>query len=453
MEFKGLLPKRRTLSRAIFKLHMRQWLQNTGLVPYKGWITTRLILLRLLRWLLQLPRLLLGFIIFQIGLMAALFLYAKIRKRGIENPFPQLEIPPLQVSNHELQLFDDGESVFKAMLHDIEQAQHSILLESYIFEDDDVGRMFRNALIKKSREGVTVRVIFDGIGSLHVPEKFKFFGRRKNIRVLEFGRLRTLKSYFDLNMWIRTHRKILVIDHQIAYLGGMNIGRNYEKTWRDTHLKISGAMARTVAHEFIELWNANNKKYPIHFIFPPAKDEHIAIYANNPFENRLPIRHMYLEAINGAQRNIYITNAYFLPDSGLRHALITAAQRGVDVQIIVPFISDNIVVDWITRGIISELICYGVRVLLYKVTMIHAKTMTVDGTWSTVGSANLDARSLGANYEINAVVEDIPFARQMEAMFVNDRAQSSEVQAKYWLNRNLLIRAGEFALQPVRGLF
>jgi cardiolipin synthase len=405
------------------------------------------------KWLIHLPRIVLAVLLAQVSLMAGLFAYAKIRKRAVESVFPQLEIPPIPVGQHEVQVFDDGASVFRQMLDDIEQAQHVIFLESYIFERDEVGIAFKRALIRKARQGVKVYVIFDGIGSLHVPTRFKSFGRRRNIRVFEFGRLRSLRSYFDIKMWVRTHRKILVIDGEKAYLGGMNIGRPYARTWRDTHLKIVGPMAGNVAHEFIDLWNEHFDRHPILLSYERTTDAQIWICGNDPFRGRLPIKQTYLDAINGSKRNIYITNAYFLPDRDIINALVTASRRGVDVQVMVPEISDNIVVDWITRGLCLELLRGGVRILLYCGTMLHSKTMTVDGEWSTVGSANLDGRSLTSNYEINATVVDQAFARQMEAMYLNDYSQSREIFAAAWASRNVLQQFGEWSLQPLRGLF
>lgn len=405
------------------------------------------------KWLIHLPRIILLMIMAQASLMIGLFAYAKIRKRAVENEFPQLEIPPTPIGRHTVQVFDDGASVFRQMLDDIEQAQQAILLESYIFERDEVGLAFKRALLRKARQGIKVYIIFDGIGTFHVPARFKSFGRRRNIRVFEFGRLRSLKSYFDIKMWVRTHRKILVIDGKIAYLGGMNIGRPYARTWRDTHLKIVGPMAHNVAHEFIELWNEHFDRRRITLNYPPTTDDYIGICGNDPFRNCLPIKQTYIDAINAAKRNIYITNAYFLPDRDIINALLAASGRGVDVQIMVPEISDNIVVDWITRSLCLELLRGGVRMLMYCGTMLHSKTMTVDSEWSTVGSANLDGRSLTANYEINATIKDTAFARQMEAMFLNDRSQSYEIFADKWASRNVLQQVGEWSLRPLRGLF
>ena len=407
----------------------------------------------LTEWVLSLPRLLLASILAQLGLMGALMAYAKLRNRSVENSFPQLDLPPIDLGEHSVQLFDDGGSVFRQMLFDISLAKESILLESYIFERDEVGLAFKRALIRKAREGVKIYVTFDGIGTLHVPERFKLFGKRRNIRVFEFGRLKSIRSFFDTNMWIRTHRKILVIDGKIGYLGGMNIGRNYARTWRDTHLKIEGPIAANIAEEFIALWNKYNKKHKINLSYATTSDQQVGICANDPIEYQLPIRQTYLDAINDAKHYIYISNAYFLPDPLIRATLIDAAKRGVDIQIMVPEISDNIVVDWICRGLLGELMEHGARVLLYRGTMIHAKTMTVDGLWSTVGSANLDTRSLAANYEINATIKHPAFARQMEAMFLNDRAQSREINYQTWRSRSIFIHIGEQVLQPARGLF
>lgn len=408
---------------------------------------------RLWRWFIHLPRLLLAVIAAQLSLMIALFTYAWIRKRAVENPFLQLEYPEIAVGNHRVQVFDDGESVFEDMLAEIEQARETILLESYIFERDEVGIHFKKVLIRKAKQGVKVRIIFDGVGSLHVPARFKLFGWRRNIRVFEFGRLRSLHSFVTRQIWVRDHRKILVIDGKVAYLGGMNIGKAYARTWRDTQIKICGPMAANAGHAFAELWNRHNKRHTLTLGYAAVEDEQIEIVVNHPYERQFLIREMYLARLREAQHSVLITNAYFIPDREIIDTVIATAQRGVNVQIVMPEISDNIVVDWLARGLILELLKGGVRVLLYRGTMLHAKTMTVDGCWTTIGSANLDGRSMSVNYEINVVVQSEELARQMEAMYLNDCTQTREAELTTWAARPMLQQLGEWSLQSARGLF
>ncbi len=404
-------------------------------------------------WLLQLPRVLLLLLGAPLSLMASLFIYAWLRKRTVEQHFVHLDYPPVEVDGHQVQLFDNGAAVFHDMLAEIERAQSLILLETYIFERDEVGMQFKRALVRKARQGVPVRIIFDGVGSLHVPVRFKLLGWRRNIRVFEFGRLQSLRSYITRQIWVRDHRKILVIDGRIAYLGGMNIGREYADIWRDTQLKIVGPLAANAGHEFADVWNLHFGRYPLELPYARTSSPAISILGNRPFQREFSIRAAYLRALALAERNVFITNAYFIPDREIINAVIAAAQRGVDVCVMLPFISDNIGVDWMARGLVHTLLAGDVRVLLYHGTMLHSKTMTVDGRWSTVGSANLDTRSMLVNYEINAVIDDPVFARQMEAMFLNDSTQCREVVLDEWLDRPLLQQFGEWSLQPLRRFF
>ena len=404
-------------------------------------------------WFIHLPRFILGIVLVQTGLMIALFVYAWIRKRTVENTFLHLEYPEQTIGDHRVQLFDDGYSAFEDMLAAIDQAEDVIFFESYIFEGDKVGRRFKHALLRKARQGVRVYVVVDGIGSLHVPMRFKLKWWRQNVRVFEFGRLQKLRSYLAGQIWVRDHRKMLVVDGKIAYLGGMNIGREYADMWRDTQLKIVGPLAVTLAHDFVYLWNKHYKRPPIELVKQPVEDPFIRYYTNRPFERRFPIREAFLELIRNAQRNIYIANAYFIPDHEILRAVIDAARRGVDVQIMIPLISDNIIVDWMARSLVLDLLQAEVRVLLYQGTMLHSKSITVDGRFGVLGSVNFDNRSLWVNYELAVVIEDETFVRQMDAMYLNDRTQCRGVILEEWCERPLLQQFGEWLLRPVRRFF
>jgi cardiolipin synthase len=264
--------------------------------------------------------------------------------------------------------------------------------------------------------------------------------------------------FFDLRRYGRDHRKILVVDDSEAYVGGYNIGAAYETEWRDTHVRITGPAVADLRRAFADFWNLHRRhrfrasERPLLVETPSVWEPHIRLQRNVPRLWMFPIRGMYIEAINRASRNIWMTHAYFIPDQDFVDALTAAARRGVDVRLLVPLKSNHVVADWLSRGYFGQLLGAGVRIFRFKDAMVHAKTSTVDGSWSTVGTANIDRLSLTGNYEINVEVIDQALAETLEGIWTTDASNSIELTRGEWEARDLHRRFTETVLRPLRPL-
>ncbi len=363
------------------------------------------------------------FVVLTVSIYGGLVLQAAMRRRRHFN-FPHRALEPVEVDGHRLQIFNYGNYAFESMLDSIVAAEQTIYLETYILKGDTIGKRFKAALSAKAEQGVQVYVAFDGFGSLLMPFGFRRFPKSVNVSV--YGPLHSFLSFLRPGTYIRDHRKILVVDNKIAYLGGMNIGREYARTWRDTHLRLDGPKAQMVTVAFAEMWNKYNRKRKLDVEMPPAaEDDSECLYLResraDPLTGRRTIRDAYILAFRRATDHIYLTNPYFLPDKYMEEELQAALQRGVRVEMITPDHSNHPIVDLLARPIYDRLNYAGACLWLYQKTVIHSKTATIDRNWSTLGSANLDGRSL-INYEINLFVIDREFADQMEAMFDDDKS-------------------------------
>ncbi len=375
----------------------------------------------------------------------------KLRRRKFtQTQFPHhLDMEEIPVGENCLKLYDYGENLYNDMFEAIEKAQKSIYIESYIWKDDEVGRKFRNLLAKRGSEGIEVYVIFDGFGNLVVPRAFKQFP--KQIHTLEFQPIRRPWHVADPRRYSLDHRKLLIVDGEIGFIGGYNIGSAYATKWRDTHLRINGPATAQLAHSFIEFWNSSSrKKNWIKQRFPRNFDALMGIRGNDALRLVFPIRDMYLNAINQAEKRILLTNAYFVPDRSIIEALKAAAQRGVEVCILVPGVSNHIVVDWLTRGYFEELLLAGVKILRYRHAMLHAKTCTIDDAWTTIGTANIDRLSSLGNYEINLEIYSKELAQKMSDIFECDIKDVDDLKLKDWLKRPWYQRFSEWILAPLR---
>ena len=258
---------------------------------------------------------------------------------------------------------------------------------------------------------------------------------------------------FNPRRWGRDHRKILVVDDTAAFVGGYNVGTEYATKWRDTHLKVEGDSVWDLDNAFVDFWNLNARGLPmLKDRGSPSWDPYVRAHRNVPRQLVFPIRNMYLEAIDRAADRIYLTAAYFIPDHDILQALKEARARGVDVRILVPEVSNHVVADWLSRGFYGEMLRNGVRIFRYRDAMIHAKTATIDGRWSTVGTANIDRLSLSGNYEINLEILDEDLAAHLETVFANDLEQATELTLDEWERRDVVVRACEMILAPLRPL-
>jgi len=393
----------------------------------------------------------------QVGLAVVLTLVDSYRRRGKKpRPFPVNPPREVEVGSVRVATYTFGQDLYDDMLAAIRGAKKQILFETYIWKGDQVGERFKAALIEAAARGVDVYVIFDGFANLVVSPRFKRFP--PEIRTLPYPIYTAGWRFFDLRRYGRDHRKILVVDDEVGFVGGYNIGSAYATEWRDTHCKITGPAVWDLKRAFADFWNLHRRRRIGRSVRPLLLDTasewepKIRLHRNVPRLWMFPIRSMYLEAINRAQHNIWLTTAYFLPDQDFVDELKAAASRGVDVRLLVPAKSNHIVVDWISRGYYSQLLGAGVHIYRYRDAMVHAKTSTIDGTWSTVGTANIDRLSLSGNYEINVEIIDADLAKVMEEIFETDLTNTLPLTIAEWESRDVYRRFTEFVLQPLRPL-
>jgi len=393
----------------------------------------------------------------QLALAIGMSLVDSYRRRGKKpKPFPTTEPRTVPIGDGTVTTYTFGRDLFDDMLAAIEGATHQILFETYIWKSDEIGDRFKAALAAAADRGVEVYCIYDGFANMVVSPRFKRFP--PNMKVLRYPVYAAGWRILDLRRYGRDHRKILVVDDSVGFVGGYNIGSAYETEWRDTHMRLTGPGVWDLKRAFADFWNLNRRRRigsserPLLLETASTWEPRIRFHRNVPRLWMFPIRGMYLEAINRASRNVWMTHAYFIPDQDFVDAMKAAARRGVDVRLLIPLKSNHIVADWISRGYFSQLLDAGVRILRYKDAMVHAKTSTIDGTWTTVGTANIDRLSLTGNYEINVELIDESLAAAMEEIFAVDESNSLELTIGEWEARDLHRKFTEFVLAPLRPL-
>lgn len=373
-----------------------------------------------------------------------------LQKRGRkERKAPRPGTFHSQVENSQLSIYTDGATLYDDMLEAIDSASQSIMMETFIWKNDEVGQKFLDAFNAAADRGVDIHLIYDGFANLTIPRSF-YSQLDDRVHVL---RVPTVARRFwkgPLRYSGFNHSKILVIDDEVAFVGGYNIGSLYARHWRDTHLRSVGPGTWGLRQAFAQVWNEfNDSEDQVPWIPPTAWESKLRVSANLPIQLIYPIRTMYINAFERAQERIWLTTPYFIPDQQLLKALIEAAERGVDVRVMVPQESNHVLGDLLSRGFFEQMVESKVTVLLYTACMIHAKIATVDGQWSTVGTANIDRLSLSFNYETNVEVIDPDFASEMEKAFRSDSEHCVELGAE-WLDRHHLTKLAERALIPMR---
>jgi cardiolipin synthase len=371
---------------------------------------------------------------------------------------------PLVLGN-QLKLLQDGPATYAAMFATMDSARDHIHMQTYIFADDEVGRRFADALLQKQAAGVQVSLIYDSVGSLDTPAEFFKRLRDAGVQVLEYNPVNpTATRGRDWRLNNRDHRKLLVVDGRTAFIGGINISESYasgsssilpgrdkptENGWRDTHLQIDGPVVVEFQKLFLDTWvRQNGPPMAQRDFFPrvtPQGDHIVRAIGSRSEDTESLIYATLLSAIEHAEVRVYMTIAYFVPDPKLLHTLMSAAQRGVDVRMILPSHTDSWAVLRAGRSHCTDLLRAGVKLYERRGTVLHAKTVTVDGVWSTIGSTNLDWRSFLHNDELNGVVLGRAFAKQLEVMFEADLTESDAVVLKQWKRRSPLLRLKEWA--------
>jgi len=367
---------------------------------------------------------------------------------------------PLYKNNH-VDLLIDGPETYRSMLAAIENARHHIFMETYIFANDEAGRMFASLLAKKSMDGVTVKVIYDSLGSMESEEDFFSIMEESGIELIEFNEVNPIEGGNPFKLNNRDHRKLLVVDNDVAFTGGINLSSTYSSQstgkpkpkpvdtgWRDTHVAIRGPAVQGFEEIFIKHWRALTEETipasPNAPLDANLGQELVAILTADGGDGEgSPIFAAYIDAMEVAQSQIWITQAYFAPDKNFMTLLQRAAHRGVDVRILVPGLSDSGLVLNASRSRYKKLLEAGVRIYEVRNDLLHAKTAVIDHVWSTVGSSNLDYRSFSHNSEINAFILGSEFATQMEDQFELDIKNAEEIIASEWRQRSIFSKLTE----------
>ncbi len=361
------------------------------------------------------------------------------------------------VGGNSVELLENGDEIVPAMIRDIEAAKKSVNLETYIFQPDRAGRMIADALIVAARHGVEVRLLVDAWGS-----KFKDLGQELTDAGVDARKYRPLRLFAIHKVGRRTHRKILVVDGRIAYTGGLGIDDRWlgdarnKNEWRDTQVRAEGPVAAQMQAIFSEDWTFTTGEILTGERFYPkvVADGGVLAQAikSSRGDSTSLAKMLFYIAIESATRSIWIENAYFLPDKQVRQALVDAEKRGVDVQIIVPGRHIDLpMVRFASWRHYGDMLKAGVKIWEYQPTMMHNKTMVVDGVYSTVGSINFEARSMSMNAEECLAFYDKDFAAKMEAMFDQDRKRSERITYATWRHRGLPKRLSEtvfWAFEP-----
>ena len=366
---------------------------------------------------------------------------------------------PLVVGN-KVTLLKNAAATYPAMLNAIHGAHDNINLEMYILSDGQIGQMIADALIERARRGVQVNLIYDSLGSLQTPASFFDKMRSNGIAIVQFNPL----SPFEARHWSlsqlthRDHRKLLIVDGRTAFTGGINISEVYasglrsetsrtsQAYWRDTDIEVDGPAAAEFQKLFVTDWSREGGIPLIHDrYFPqiPAQGRQI-VRVIGSIPEQFPLIYLDLiSAVVNSETNVFITDAYFAPDYQMRRALRAAARRGVDVRLLLPSQSDEPFIVSAQRAHYYGLLRAGVKIYEWSGKMLHAKTATIDGVWSTVGTSNLDWWSIARDNEVNAVILGHNFGDQMDLMFKNDLEDSQQIELTQWRQRSLLERLRE----------
>ena len=357
-------------------------------------------------------------------------------------------------SDNKVSIITDGNHMFESLLQDIREAKSTINIQYFIIKNDRVGRKLIETLTEKAAEGLEVRLLIDALGGRQFSDHSRVIKQFKEAggKIAYFFAPKF--KFLNLRLNYRNHRKIVVIDGHIGYIGGFNIAKEYlgQKKkfgyWRDTHLRMLGSCVQDMNARFIMDWrNAAKEQIILSEAYYSnvirEGNTGVQIVTSGPDSEKMQIKRAYMKMITSATKNIYIQTPYFVPDASILESLKMAAQSGVDVRLMIPCMPDHPFVYWATYAYAGELVNSGARVFIYDKGFLHAKTMVADGEAVSVGSANFDVRSFKLNFEANAFLYDAEEAYKMEAIFENDMVNSHELTKQLYKNRGVVIKFKE----------
>lgn len=351
---------------------------------------------------------------------------------------------PFTVNNTSYVL-TNGDKTFDSIIKELKKAKHHIHMEYFIIRDDSIGNRIKDILIEKAQKGIEVRVIYDSVGSWRLKKSYIDSLKEAGVEIFSFFPVIFPVLSRELNY--RNHRKIIVVDGKVGFLGGLNIGDEYLSIntnlgfWRDTHMKIEGEAVYSIQNIFLKDWNfVSNKSITDRIYYPKLShygEQLIQITSSGPDSNWESILQAYFTMISTAEKKIWITTPYLVPDESIMMALKTAALSGVDVKLVIPSKPDHYLVFWASRANIEELLEAGVKIYTYQAGFIHSKVLLVDGVGASIGTANLDMRSLKINFEVNAFIYDDEIVKRLEKDFINDINDSKQISIEEHANRNM----------------
>lgn len=368
-------------------------------------------------------------------------------------------------ADNDVRLLIDGPATFKAMFADLERARRTIQMESYIFEDAELGQRMAEVLKRKAREGLEVRLIYDAVGSLTTPRAFFNELAQAGVRVCEFNPVRTNFPFRVDKLNHRDHRKITLVDGKIAYTGGINVSDVYsagsssilkrksdsdddepKRGWRDTSVRVQGPAVADFSILYADTWMRQGCEHaPVPTVRRASTngDRLVTVLGSTPGDAEPRIYRALLTAIGSARQSVHMTMSYFVPDPQTTDFLIAAARRGVEVVLVLQGKSDSELVLRAGQSYYHALLEAGVTIYERSDTLLHAKTAVIDGVWSTIGSSNVDWRSFLHNDEVNVIVFGAEFAAEMEALFQHDLAHAEAITPELWQQRGVWRRVQE----------
>jgi cardiolipin synthase len=409
---------------------------------------------------------------------AILLILAAVLAAGCVTPHPHLSLPELAlgepsffptleaygtapiVPGNAVRLLLNGEQIFPTMVEAIRSARRSISYAQYYYEEGPVAREMSEALAERCRSGVAVNVLLDAFGTLTMPAEYTELMRRSGCHVAYF---RPLAQTVFRSANKRNHRRLLVVDGRVGFTGGSGVSRKWMGNgrtpghWRDTDIRVEGPAVEYLQGAFAENWLETTGIVlggEVYFPQPrqPRGSTYVQVVKSSPAGGAAALYTTFLLAISAAQRSIHITNPYFVVDDAMGAALVEAVRRGVRVSVLVPGVIDHNIVREASRGRFGRMLRAGVEIHEYEAGLLHAKTMVIDGVWSTVGSANLDNRSLALNEELNVIAYGESTGRELERVFAEDLQYARRLDYRAWRSRGLGSRVLELLAAPIRSL-
>ena len=354
--------------------------------------------------------------------------------RTISNLFMNQNLA-LPFKNNEVEIYTSGYDFFPSLLMEIGKAEHHIHIDTFIISDDPLGRIIADALIDKAKQGVEVRLIYDDVGSWRTPNSFFTRMRNEGIEVYAFMPVRF--PAFTSRVNYRNHRKICVIDGEVGFIGGMNIARRYVQgtpklSWRDTHVKLTGAAVYGLQRAFLVDWYFVSKVFITERSYYPEiiigqNNSLVQVVTSSPTSLWPEIEQGYVRILTNAKHYVYMETPYFLPTDPILFAMRVAALSGVDVRLMIPYETDTKVVEWASRSYVIEASRAGVKILLYRKGFNHSKLLVSDDAMATIGSTNVDFRSFENDFEANAFFYDKKIALQVKEVFLADQKDSIDL--------------------------